>query len=131
LCRGVVVEVEFVPYQRILIHEIIEQDNKTFFEDIVRHALAQPVQAEPSVNWVDGFALLIVPFAPTEDIVRENLSGKIHYSTVVFTKMDFRPQVSVTLGSQTYSARLRKAENNRNFLDLVKYLKGWKPQPAQ
>jgi hypothetical protein len=78
------------------------------------------------VNWVDGFALLIVPFAPTEDIVRENLSGKIHYSTVVFTKMDFRPQMSVTLGNQTYSARLRNADNNRNFVDLANFLKGWK-----
>ncbi len=121
------VEVEYVPYQKIVIHEVIEQDNKTFFEDIVRHALAQPVQAEPSVNWVDGFALLIVPFAPTEDIVKENLNGRVHYSTVVFTRMDFRPQVSVTLGSQTYNARLRKADNNSNFVDLAKFLKGWKP----
>ena len=120
------VEVEFVPYQRILIHEVIEQDNKTFFEDIVRHALAQPVQAEPSVNWADGFALLAVPFAATEDVVRENLSGRIHYSTVLFTKVDYRPQVPVALGSQTYNVRLRRADNNRNFFDLAQFLKGWK-----
>ena len=119
-------EVEFVPYQKIVIHEVIEQDNRTFFEDVVRHALAQTVQAEPTVNWVDGFALLIVPFAPTEDIVRENLNGRVHYSTVVFTKMDYRPQVSVVLGSQTYNARLRNADNNSNFVDLAKFLKGWK-----
>jgi len=121
-----VVEVEFVPYQKIVIHEVIEQDNRTFFEDVVRHALAQTVQAEPTVNWVDGFALLIVPFAPTEDIVRENLNGRVHYSTVVFTKMDYKPQVSVVLGSQTYNARLRNADNNSNFVDLAKFLKGWK-----
>ena len=120
------VEVEFVPYQKIVIHEVIEQDNRTFFEDVVRHALAQTVQAEPTVNWVDGFALLIVPFAPTEDIVRENLNGRVHYSTVVFTKMDYKPQVSVVLGSQTYNARLRNADNNSNFVDLAKFLKGWK-----
>lgn len=119
-------EVEFVPYQKIVIHEVIEQDNRTFFEDVVRHALAQTVQAEPTVNWVDGFALLIVPFAPTEDIVRENLNGRVHYSTVVFTKMDYKPQVSVVLGSQTYNARLRNADNNSNFVDLAKFLKGWK-----
>jgi hypothetical protein len=121
-----VVEVEFVPYQKIVIHEVIEQDNRTFFEDVVRHALAQTVQAEPTVNWVDGFALLIVPFAPTEDIVRENLNGRVHYSTVVFTKTDYKPQVSVVLGSQTYNARLRNADNNSNFVDLAKFLKGWK-----
>ena len=120
------VEVEFVPYQKIVIHEVIEQDNRTFFDDVVRHALAQTVQAEPTVNWVDGFALLIVPFAPTEDIVRENLNGRVHYSTVVFTKMDYKPQVSVVLGSQTYNARLRNADNNSNFVDLAKFLKGWK-----
>jgi len=125
-----VVEVQFVPYQKILIHEVIEQDNKTFFEDIVRHALAQPVQAEPSVNWADGFALLAVPFAATEDVVRENLNGRIHYSTVLFTKVDYRPQVPVTLGSQTYNVRLRKADNNKNFFDLAQFLKGWKPPSA-
>jgi hypothetical protein len=124
------VEIEYIPYQKIVIHEIIEQDNKVFFEEIVRHALAQPVQAEPSVNWVDGFALLIMPFAPTEDIVRENLAGRIHYSTVVFSKMDFRPQVPVTLGNQTYNVRLRKADNNSNFVDLVAFLKTWKSSTA-
>jgi len=122
------VEIEYIPFQKIVVHEIVEQENKTFFEEVVRQALAQPVQAEPSVNWVEGVAMSIHPFPPTEDIVKENLSGKIHYSTVVFTKVDYKPQLTVVLGNQTLSVRLRKADNNRNFTDLARFLKNWKPQ---
>ena len=121
------VEIQYVPYQKLIIHEIIEQDNTTFFEDIVRQVIAQQVQIEPSINWIDGIAFAASQYPPTEDIVKENLSGKIHFANVVFTRIEFQPQVKVTVGTQSFTARLRKADNNRNFVDLVKFLKNFKP----
>ena len=122
------VDVEYVPYSKITIHEIIEQDNKTFFEEIVRHALAQQTQVEPSVNWIDGIAFSVSGFPATEDIVKENLNGRIHFASVSFTKVDFKPKVEVAIGSQNFSARLRRVDNVANLADVVKFLKTFKPE---
>jgi len=123
------VEIEYVPYQKLIVHDIIEQDNTTFFEEVVRMALSQPVQVEPSVNWIDGIAFIVAPMPPTEDIVKENLSGKLHIASVLFTRIAFQPQVKLNVGNQGYTARMRKADNNKNFVNLAKFLKDFKASP--
>ena len=117
------VKITFTPYSELIVHEIVEQDNRTFFEDVVRQALASPIHAEPSINWVDGVAFLVNQMPPTEDVVRENLNGKVHYAAVIFTRIAYSNQVPVQIGTQEYSVRLRKADNNPVMVDLVKYLK--------
>lgn len=123
------VKITYVPYQEVIVHEILEQDNQTFFEDIVREVLAQPVQAEPSVNWIDGIAFIVGQLPPTEDIVKENLNGKVHYAAVIFTKTEFRNSIPVRVGNQDLAVRLRKADNNSILVDLVKFLKTFNPSP--
>lgn len=117
------VKITFTPYSELIVHEIVEQDNRTFFEDVVRQTLASPIHAEPSINWVDGVAFLVNQMPPTEDVVRENLNGKVHYAAVIFTRIAYSNQVPVQIGTQEYSVRLRKADNNPVMVDLVKYLK--------
>jgi hypothetical protein len=119
-------KITYKPYQELVVHEIIEQKTRgTFFEDIVRLALNSPVQVQPSINWIDGIAFFIAPMHPTEDVIRENLSGVIHYASVLFTRTEFAPQVGVRIGSQDYTVRLRKADDNPTLVELVEYLKGF------
>jgi len=122
------VKITYLPYQEVVVREIIEQNNEMFFEDVIRQSLTQ-TQVEPSVNWVDGIAFLVVPFPATEDIVRENLNGKVHFSSVIFTKIDYRGQYPVKLGAQSFSVRMRKADTNRIFVRLTDFLKKFKPSP--
>lgn len=119
------IKITYAPYTELIIHEIVEQDNQSFFEDIVRQALASSVHAEPSINWVDGVAFLANQMPPTEDIVKENLTGKVHYAAVVFTKIPYSNQVPVQIGTQEYNVRLRKADNNPVMVDLAKFLKNF------
>ena len=121
------VKVTYSPNRELVIHEVIEQDSRIFFEDIVRQALATPVHAEPTINWAEGVAFVVSPMPPTEDIVKENLDGRIHCAAVLFTRTPYQSQVPVRIGSQDYSARLRKAENNRTMMALAKFLKDFKP----
>jgi len=110
-----------------VIHEIIEQSNSsTFFEDIVRLALSGPAQVQPSINWVDGVAFFIAPMQPTPEVVKENLAGRVHYGSVLFTRTEFRPQIIVKIANQDYTVRLRKAEDNPTLVDLAAYLKDFK-----
>lgn len=124
-------KIVYTPYHELVIHEIIEQTNAdTFFEDIVRLALSSAHQVEPSINWVDGVAFFIAPMQPTEEVVRENLAGKIHYGSVLFTRTDFRPQIGVRIGSQDFTVRLRKAGDNPTLMELAAFLKEFK-RPAE
>lgn len=120
-------KITYLPYQEVVIHEIVEQDDKLFFEDVVRQALATPAHAEPTVNWIDGIAFFVYTLPPTEDVVKENLNGRIHYSTVIFTRTDFQNQVNVKINNQAFSVRLRNANNNAMLVDVVGFLKHFGP----
>jgi len=63
---------------------------------------------------------------PTEEVVRENLAGRIHYSSVLFTRTDYQPQVAVKIGSQDFTVRLRKAGDNPTLVELAGFLKDFK-----
>ena len=124
---GIEVKITYTPYQELIVHEIIEQTNPSvFFEDIVRLALSSPHQAEPSINWIDGVAFFIAPMQPTEEVVRENLAGKVHYGSVLFARTDYKPQIADKIGSQDFTVRLRKAADNPTLVELTKFLKDFK-----
>lgn len=97
-----------------------------FFEDIVRLALSNPQQVEPSINWVNGVAFFIAPLQPTPEVVKENLAGKVHYGSVLFTRTEFKPQIAVRIGNQEYTVRLRKADDNPTLVALAAFLKEFK-----
>jgi hypothetical protein len=120
-------KITYTPYQELVVHEIIEQTNGgVFFEDIVRLALSGPHQVEPSINWIDGIAFFIAPMQPTEEVVRENLAGRVHYGSVLFTRTDYKPQITVKLGNQEFTVRLRRASDNPTLVELAKFLKDFK-----
>jgi hypothetical protein len=120
-------KITYAPYQELVVHEIIEQANpEAFFEDIVRLALSSPVQVQPSINWIDGIAFFVAPMQPTDEVVRENLAGRVHYGSVLFTRTDFKPQVAVKIGNQDFTVRLRKANDNPTLVDLAAFLKEFK-----
>jgi len=79
-----------------------------------------------TVDWFDGIAFAILQFPDTEDIVREELKGRIHYSAVLFTKISYQSEFVVNLGKEDIHVRLRKADNNADFVDLVEFLKTFK-----
>lgn len=121
-------KITYTPYHELIIHEIIEQTSSAvFFEDIVRLALGNPQQVEPSINWVNGVAFFVAPLQPTAEVVKENLAGKVHYGSVLFTKTEFKPQIAVRIGSQDYTVRLRKADDNPTLVALAAFLKDFKP----
>lgn len=120
-------KITYTPYQELVVHEIVEQPTPSaFFEDIVRLALSGAHQVQPSINWVDGIAFFIAPMQPTEEVVRENLAGRVHYGSVLFTRTDYQPQVAVKIGSQDFTVRLRKAGDNPTLVELAAFLKNFK-----
>jgi hypothetical protein len=66
---------------------------------------------------------------PTEEVVRENLAGRVHYGSVLFTRTEYKPQIAVRVGNQDFTVRLRKADDNPTLAALAAYLKDFKPEP--
>jgi len=119
-----------MPTEEIVIHQVLESDNKIiFFEDVVKQILTREIPVIPTVNWIDGIAFTILSFPDTEDVVREELKGRIHYSAVLFTKTSFQSEFIVNLGKEDIRVRLRKADDNPDFVDLVEFLKTFKRAP--
>lgn len=120
-------KISYEPFEEIVVHQVLEYDNKTFFEEVMRQNISQQISVIPTVNWIDGIAFSIWRFSDTDDVVREALEGKIHYFAVSFTRLPFQTHFTVNIANQEVRVPLRKVDNNPNFVSLVTYLKDFKP----
>ena len=139
------IKVTYAPITELVVHEVIEQDQTTFFHDIIMQMPPSPVRVEPSINWVEGFemppspvrvepsinwvggfALLTTQFPLTNEIIAENLAGKIHYQTVVFTRMPFHSKINMKIENQESSVRLKKVDSDPILAGLAGFLKEFK-----
>ena len=117
------VQFEYTPWVKIVIHEVTEYSNDQFFEDIMRLSLSNNAQIEAVVNWIDGIAYLIYPMPETEDVIRDKMKGIIHFSSVSFTKIDYDAHYPLTIAGHQYTVAMRRAENNEILSELVKWLR--------
>lgn len=121
------VEIEYRPYQKIVVHEVRKMDVPEFFQLVIAQVEAQKQGATPVIDWVDGIAFVHGQFPPTQQTVEESLKGIIHYATVFFTETSFQPEKRVNANGRDYTVRLRRSEVNPDFVELVKFLKTFRP----
>ena len=117
------VEIEYLPYQKIIVHEVRKLEVQEFLNWVASQVEAQKQGGTPSVNWVDGVAFLTGEFMATPELVSENLKGRIHYAVVFFTETSYTPEKRVTVNGRDSTVRFTKGETNPNFVELAKFLK--------
>ncbi len=120
----------YEPAEQIVVHQVLEYDNKTFFEEVMRQNLGQQISVIPTVNWIDGIAFSVWRFPDSDDVVRDALNGKLHLFSVTFTRVGFQSHFPINLANQDIKVPLRNASNNPNFVSLVAFLKEFKPEAA-
>lgn len=121
------VEIEYLPYQKIIVHEIRRMELSEFLLLVASQAEAQKQGAMPAVDWVDGIAFVKGEFLPTPETVEENLKGRLHYAIVFFTETSYDQHKKVSVSGREILVRFNKADSNLNFVELVKFLKNFKP----
>ena len=89
----------------------------------MRLSLSQNAQIEPVVNWINGIAYLVYPMPETEDVVSDKMKGIIHFSSVSFTKIDYKDHYPLVITGHQYTVAMRRAENNEILNELVKWLR--------
>ena len=79
------VKVTFKPWDEIIIHEAIQHSIddlvKLFSVGVPLGGLGQPLL------WANGIAFNHAGMPPTEDVIKEQLEGKVHWSSVRFAPM--------------------------------------------
>lgn len=112
------VEFEYQPYKKVVIHEI----TKVPLEQIIlaRALAAGEGQIAPPLFWVDGIVFEHAPFPVTDNIVNEQLKGTIHWALLMYGDMeDFEKEI---VGPHATKITVFKQEG-RLFKDLPKWLK--------
>jgi len=121
------VEIEYLPYQKIVIHEVRKLDVPDLLTLVALQVEAQKAGGVGVINWVDGIAFMIGEFIATPETISESLKGVVHYAIVNFTETSYQSEKRVTVNNRDYTIRLQKADNNPNFVELSKFLKNFKP----
>ncbi len=109
------VEIEYKPVAKIVIHEVVKFDFESFVE--LKSQLAGTL-----VNWADGIMFHRGFVPPTEQVIKDQLDGVIHWALVEFAEMkEFKPEV---IGKTTKNAlRIVDASRNNEIVDFIKWLK--------
>jgi hypothetical protein len=79
------VKVTFKPWEEVVIHLSIYYS----LEDLtkVNSMGVRPGGLAPPLQWAEGVLLRFATLPPTDEVVRENLHGKIHWSVVEWALM--------------------------------------------
>jgi len=123
-------EIEYTPYQKLILHEVIRMQAGEFFPMVASMAEAQKAGATAGVLWIDGIAFTFGEFPDTPEIVSEKLKGRLHKAIVWFTETSFQPEKRIQVNGRDTVVRLARADGNRDFVNLVEFLKTFRPQTA-
>lgn len=89
------VKVNFKPWEEVVIHESIQYtlDNLV----TIRSLGVPPGQLGRRLLWAEGVAFSHVGMPPTRDIIKENLQGRVHWSSVEWAIMpEFKPFIEIS-----------------------------------
>jgi hypothetical protein len=120
------VDFEFKPIQKIIIHEILKWSMEEFIDRFVK--------PNSIVQWVDGIVMQRSAYASqTPKMIDDEVNGIVHWAMVEFAKMpDYRPKLmNETIGA---FAQVNDVSNNNVFKDFARWLKNdqrWFPNTSE
>ena len=78
-------KITFKPWEEIVIHETIKRNLKDLVR--LRTLYLKRGQISEFLLWTEGVVFLRTSVPPSDDVIRDQLKGIIHYSSVEFAKM--------------------------------------------
>lgn len=88
------VKVTFKPWEEIVIHESIQYSLENL---VTLRSLGVPTgQLGRQLLWTEGIAFSHTGMPPTQDIIKENLQGRVHWGSVEWALMpEFKPFIEI------------------------------------
>jgi type I site-specific restriction-modification system R (restriction) subunit len=78
-------KITFKPWEEIVIHETIKRRLKDLVK--LKTLYFKKGQTSEIFLWAEGVVFVRTPMPPSDDVIRDQLKGVIHYSSVEFAKM--------------------------------------------
>jgi hypothetical protein len=120
-------EIEYRPWKKIVVHEVLEIAPKDFFEGLIQAVEIQKTGFTPTVYWIDGIAFVHQPLADSEKVTEERMEGTLHFNAVQFTRTSYVPEKRTPFNNREYMVKMTKQDKNPDFVNLVKFLKSRPP----
>lgn len=115
------VDVEFHPVQKIIVHEAIKYDLDEFLR-----MKAQPLpngQPPPPVRWVEGLVFQVGMLPMTPELINERVhDGVVHWSFIEFAEMSTYQKVLTHPDTQA-QLRVIDGSNNSAVGDVIRHFK--------
>jgi hypothetical protein len=79
------VKITYQPWEEIVIHEVVEYPLVALLE--MQSFGASPGSMGRSLMWANGIAFVYAAMPVSDDVVAEQLKGKVHWASVIFAAM--------------------------------------------
>ncbi len=111
-------KITFQPWAEIIVHETIKRDLKDLVK--LKTLYFKTGQITEVFLWAEGVVFVRTPMPPTDDVVRDQLKGVIHYSSVEYAKM---PKYRKTIVSGGITVPVVDVSETRALRDVARELK--------
>ena len=113
------VEFEFQPWKKIIVHEVVKLPLEDFLS---RHSLGvQEGAIGRPLLWVDGIVFEKGVFRDTDDIIKEKLAGKVHWSSLNYGILEkYQTEFKVT---GNIRIPVMNVGNNKVFREMATWIK--------
>ena len=113
------VEFEYQPWQKIIVHEVVKFPLQHFLST---HSLGvQQGGVGRPLPWVDGIVFIKGAIRDTDDIIREKLEGKIHWSSLNYGILEkFQSEFKV---AGNIRIPIIDVSDNKVFVEMAKWIK--------
>lgn len=113
------VEFEYQPWNKFIVHEVVKYPLEHF---LATHSLGiQEGGIGRPLNWSDGIVFEHRTMRPTDDVIREKLEGKVHWSSLNYGILEkFQEQFKMPRQIKIPVVNL---SNNEFFKEMAKWIK--------
>lgn len=115
------IKVTFKPWDEVVIHESMYYS----FEDLVKLVSlgVQPGGLTQPLQWAEGVAFIHIGMPPTDEVIKEQLLGKIHWNSLEWALM---PKYAGFIPIKDINAKVPIVDVSANtvFCTVAKALKG-------
>jgi len=114
------VEIIYEPWKKIVIHELIRYDLQMLIH--LSGLGIQSGQLGRPISWANGIAFHHRPMPPTDEVIKEQIAGKIHWSSLSFAFMPkHKPMVEIPDGK--IRIPILNLNDNEIFRDMAEWIK--------
>lgn len=114
------VEIVYEPWKVVVVHEIVQYDLQML---VHLHSLGvQAGQFGKPINWANGVAFEHQAMPPSEEVIKEQIQGRVHWTSLSFAFMPKHLPL-ITIPEGNVKVPILDLSDNKIFRDMAEWIK--------